>query len=303
MFTSTHGCLRWHVHLNHKDVWIIEKFKVGPRPRFLRAFHAVVCYVFARERGVEMKNWAFLLLISLALAFGCQSKQEPPPPPAQEESADGDSPRQIIKNGSITIELESLDSAHKSVEKLIGDADGYVETSELSDYDTRRMTMSLRVPESNFDSAMSALAGLGEVVSQSVSTKDVTGETVDLAAKLKNQRALEARLNELLQQAQTVSEILEIERELARVRAEIDSLDGRAKALNSQVEMSTIHLVLMEEKPGGFGQVTSAFEDGAEITAFVTGGLIRAGFALFPLLVGLGVLLGVWRFFSSRKSK
>src|SRR5690554_3155857 len=107
---------------NHKDVWIIEKFKVGPRPPSeisQRAFHAVVCYVFARERGVEMKYWAFLLLISLALAVGCQSKQEPPPPPAQEESADGDSPRQIIKNGSITIELESLESAHKSVEKLI----------------------------------------------------------------------------------------------------------------------------------------------------------------------------------------
>ena len=99
----------------------------------------------------------------------------------------------------------------------------------------------------------------GKVTHKHISSDDVTAQHRDLSAELKNKTALRARLRNLLAQATEVSDILKIEKELARLQTEIDQLSQRLNSLNSMVKLSTLTLTIKRDRiPGPLGLVTKS---------------------------------------------
>jgi hypothetical protein len=109
-------------------------------------------------------------------------------------------------------------------------------------------SITLRVPSSRLDETMAALAKLGEVLSRNIAGQDVTEQYLDLEIRLKNARAVRARLVLLLRKAKGVKDSVLIERELARVTEQIERLEGRLDYLKKNVAYSTVTLVLEHKR-------------------------------------------------------
>ncbi len=105
-------------------------------------------------------------------------------------------------------------------------------------------TVTLRVPSIRFREAMRALEKLGTVQSRLVEAQDVTEEFHDLDVRLKSLVATRKRLEELLQKAANIKDVLEVEEQLSRVTGEIDRIEGRIRYLQSHAALSTITISL-----------------------------------------------------------
>lgn len=167
-------------------------------------------------------------------AFEMRDEAAPGPPSVPAD-------RKIIRTGELRFEVADLDAARVTLLDRVGVAGGYVEGDDRSDWgNALALTLRVRVPAEKFDAFVKGLDGLGELQSQSINAQDVTAEWVDVEARLKAKKEVEARFLEIVKQAKTVTEVLEVERELGNVRAEIESMEARMKALRDQVAMSTL---------------------------------------------------------------
>ncbi|MCX8006894.1 MAG: DUF4349 domain-containing protein [Coriobacteriia bacterium] len=109
--------------------------------------------------------------------------------------------------------------------------------------------VTVRVPVDAFEAFVAEAVKIGTVKAQSESSEDVTQQHVDLSARLENLRAEEKRLREFFAATKNVQEMLSVERELARVRGEIESLDAQVKYLERQAALATVTIELTEPKP------------------------------------------------------
>jgi len=148
----------------------------------------------------------------------------------------------LIWRANLALEVWSVSNA---VRAAIAEAErqgGYVE--QKSDNGEEAATLKLRVPVKAFTAAVTNLETLGTVTARDVQGEDVTEQYIDVAARLKNKIVLRNRLQQLLDQAKEVKDILAIETELNRVQADIDSMEGRIKALKGQADLATVNLHL-----------------------------------------------------------
>ena len=112
----------------------------------------------------------------------------------------------------------------------------------------------LRVPDGRLDGALHQLSALGDADRPEVRAQDVTDQAVDLRVRLTNARALQSRLRDLLDRAESVEDVLAVERELARVTTEVERLAGQLQALEDRVAFSTVRLEVREAvRPGPLG--------------------------------------------------
>lgn len=150
--------------------------------------------------------------------------------------------QKIIKTGNLRFETQELEKTHKKILDAIQKVNGYVQYDNTGkSYDSQFRNMTVRVPSESFDTVLQSISkGVSYFEDKTISQRDVTEEFVDLNARLKAKRTLENRYLELLSKAKNVTEILEIERELSKIREEIESREGRLKYLQSQVSESTI---------------------------------------------------------------
>ncbi|MCX8187877.1 MAG: DUF4349 domain-containing protein [Nitrososphaeria archaeon] len=109
--------------------------------------------------------------------------------------------------------------------------------------------LTVKVPQNKFFTIIEELSRVGEVVSKSISGTDVTDQIIDLRARIKNAEALEASLLKLLEKAEKVGDILEVMRELSRVREEIEVMKAQLENLERSVAYSTITVRISEEEP------------------------------------------------------
>ena len=131
----------------------------------------------------------------------------------------------------------------------------------------------------------------------------MTEEFLDVEARLKNKKELEARYQEILKQAKNVKEILEIERELNTLRSDIESMEGRLKYLQNQVSLSSIQITYYKEltKRTAFGQkFAQGFRSGWTNLIWFLVGLVNIW--PFLLLLGLGIF-GLKRYLRNKKLK
>jgi len=147
----------------------------------------------------------------------------------------------LVFNGALSLMVEPdgiPDSIDAAVDQAVR-AGGYI----AQQTDT---TLTLRVPSRRFRKVMHQIEGLGEVRSRSVQTIDVSEEFHDLRVRLDNLQATRTRIQKLLGQAKGLTEILTVEKELERVGAEIDRIQGRLRFLSSQAAFSTVTITFAE---------------------------------------------------------
>jgi anti-sigma factor RsiW len=156
----------------------------------------------------------------------------------------------ILRTAQLTVVTQNLDVARTEMDRIVHKYSGYL--GDLSASATtdgpRRLTATLRVPASQLDAALADLKTLGKVESESQSGQDVTAQYVDLEARLGNSRNTEQRLVELLRQRTgKLSDVLEVETEISRVREEIERMEGERRLLAKQVEYATLTATVTEE--------------------------------------------------------
>lgn len=211
--------------------------------------------------------------------------------------------RFIIRNGSLELTVQDTRETIKTVRELVNSVEGVISYSNV--YEIKEgiygAYLTLRVPQERFDAVMLQLETLGKAANIQTGQDDVTMEYVDLESRLNNQKAQEARLVEILEMATTVEEVLEVERELYRVRGEIESMTAQFRYLSDQVAYSTIDLTLKEEivptqtiTPGAFDRIgerlREAFIGGFNIVLRGISSVLIALVALLPLFVLLAIV-------------
>jgi hypothetical protein len=206
-------------------------------------------------------------------------------------------PAMIIRTGNATVEVDSLERAVARVRRMAQELGGYVgNTSQTGgEREARTATLELKIPAPRFDQALGGLRPLGEVQSVNVQAQDVGEEFVDVSARQANARRLEERLVSLLAtRTGKLEDVLAVERELARVRGEIESAEGRLRYLRTRVAVSTLTVTLREPAPvigdyPGSNPVLDAFGDAWR--NFV--GFLAFFIASLGVLIPLGLILAV----------
>lgn len=210
----------------------------------------------------------------------------PPPPPqpsssssledaqAEEEPADStEIGKKIIKDGQMRLKVEDLPATKSHLDSILNNYQAYYENEQFNATDYQSTyDLKIRVPSEQFEPLLSAIEmGDGEVLSKNITARDVTEEYVDLTIRLANNRKYLQRYNQLLAQANSVRDILEIQERTRRIEEEIDSKLGRLKYLDDRVKYSTLNLTLLriheqEMQKTAYGtKVIRAFKDGFDI--------------------------------------
>jgi hypothetical protein len=161
-------------------------------------------------------------------------------------------PDLIIRTGTASIQVDSLDAAIAMVRNLARRVGGFVagSSTQAGRGQLHAATLELRVPAGRFDEAVDGLRPLGKVEAVNVTAEDVGEEYVDVQARMVNARRLEARLIDVLaRRTGKLSDVLDVERELARVREEIERYEGRLRYLRTRVAVSTLTLTVHEPVP------------------------------------------------------
>lgn len=153
--------------------------------------------------------------------------------------------RQIISNASLSIEVEPVEPAIDQVRAIAEGLGGFVE--QLSSYGSdkdQQANLTVRVPQDQFFTAVDRIEALGKVQGRNLGSEDVSEQFIDLEARLKSSLREEESLLGLLERAEKVAEILTIERELSRVRSDIERAQGQLNFLERRVDLSTISVSL-----------------------------------------------------------
>jgi len=197
----------------------------------------------------------------------------------------------VVRSGYVALEVSDVEASLKSITELITANGGYLSGSSRYGQDDQIYVGAIfRVPATNFDSVMSGLRERGDVLSEDVSSYEVTMQLVDLEARLKNLRASESAFLALLNRASSVSDIVVVQAELSRVQGDIEAFEAQRAALADQVAMSSINLTL--ELPASPVDAASGdFDLGYEISnALAT--LINVGRAVITVAINI-VVIGI----------
>ncbi len=166
--------------------------------------------------------------------------------------------RKLIRNAEVQLEIVSFDDAVQKITALANEENGYVATtnSEKQANGKLRGQVIVKILPENLDRFLQKVRGLGELKNQTLGTEDVTKAYFDTDARLKNARVMEQRLIEMLKtKTGKVADLLQVEKELGRVREEIEKMQGELKYWDSQVQFATVTISLAEkdlEEPAAF---------------------------------------------------
>lgn len=156
----------------------------------------------------------------------------------------------IIKTGAMDLQVEVVEDAVETATDAIADLGGYVSASAQSgEKEDLVATLTFRIPADAWESALTTLRSLAiKVMNERTQTQDVTGDVIDLAARIKNLRATEDALQAIMARAEKITDVLAVQSELTKVRAEIESLSAQKEHLQEQAAYSTL-AVSFSRKP------------------------------------------------------
>jgi len=220
--------------------------------------------------------------------------------------------RKIIRDADLTIEVNSTILAQQEITSIAQTNGGFVVTSEAKQREnsepakrTVDIKLVVRVPSNQFNTALQQIEQLGTNTPQrNVNGQDVTEEFIDLEARVKTQKALELQFLEIMKQAHKVEDALEVQRQIADVRTEIEKLEGRKRFLENRSSMSTITVnvrtpVQIVVSASGFGHtIREATADSIDIASGIVLFFVRLVIVMTPVLglVGLPLSLVVLYF-------
>jgi hypothetical protein len=158
--------------------------------------------------------------------------------------------RKLVRNATAELEVASFEDAVQKITGFAAEDKGYVSTSssEKQANGKLRGEIVVKVLPDNLDRFLPKLRGLGELKNQALTTEDVTKQYFDTESRMKNARLMEQRLIEILKtKSKDVADLLEVEKELGRVREEIETMQGELKFMDSQVQFATVTIQLSEK--------------------------------------------------------
>ncbi len=159
--------------------------------------------------------------------------------------------KKVIKSGDLYLRVENADKAVENISQIARTNQGEVfasSVSRIADEQVRQGYVTIKVPFSNFEKTFNELKKVASLIlSESVSSQDVTEQYTDLQSRLKNKQAEEASFLKILEQAGKMDDVLSVTRALSRTREEIEVLQGRIRLMDSQTEMSTIMINITED--------------------------------------------------------
>lgn len=157
----------------------------------------------------------------------------------------------LVRTARLSLVPREFDTARAEMERIVTAAGGFTGRIVVSDAQrgARSLNAMLRIPTPKLDESLAALKALGHVTSESQDGEDVTQQSVDLDARLSNARASEVRLKDILdKRTGRLSDVLEVERELSRVRGEIEGMQAQRKSLDRRITYATLTLEMQEER-------------------------------------------------------
>ena len=275
--------------------------------RFNRYFGQVVAIalVFAISLGLFGCGGAARNESARPPAAPTSMKQAAPPVPAG-GTLDVKQPaanRKVIETAQVTLESRDLPATETKVFELLAKRQGKVDSSNVTlDGNGRRNgSYTLRIPAGQLREYVNELANLQDVVvrQRSISAQDVTEEFIDISARLENMQRHEVRLREILAKANTVEEILKVEKELAAARGQIESATARIKALSGRIDFSTVTLRISEvtviTETNFFGKLMAIIRDSWVAAGDVVLYLIATVIVLSPLALIVATIVWYWR--------
>ena len=202
----------------------------------------------------------------------------------------------IIKTSFLSFETDSIEKTFQKIKTDIEKYKGYIQNDNTTkEYNQIRRSLVVRIPTSSFQPIIDHISQDVKIFDRkSTSLKDVSEEYIDLEARLKAKKALEERYLQLLKKAKSVKEMLEIEREIANIREEIEAKQGRLNYLKNQVSYSTINLefyqvvpVVKSKSKTYFSKVIKAFKGGFNTLGDFILGLLY----IWPFVLIISVIL------------
>ncbi|HWL66133.1 MAG TPA: DUF4349 domain-containing protein [Actinomycetota bacterium] len=223
------------------------------------------------------------------------------PPPATYERGPTSIGPSVIKTADLRLQLprDTFDASVRKATTVAERYGGYIISSGIEDRERNSASATLRVPADRFGAALGALRGLGEVTNERISGEDVTQEFIDLEARLRNYRAQERVLLDLMARSQTIADTIRVQNELTGIQLEVERIRGRLRYLNDQASFSTIFVHMVEKgapPPAKVGVLGKAWERAVEGFFAVIGAVIVSAGVVVPIaiLVALAVLVLRW---------
>jgi len=225
--------------------------------------------------------------------------------------------RKIIRNADITMEAASTTEAQYRVTEIAEAHGGFVITSEAKQRENLEPTkrtfdikLVARVPSVEFGASLEEIKKLaGNIPEAHIASQDVTEDFIDLEARIKTQKALELQFLEIMKQAKKVPDALEVQRQLAEVRTDIEKLEGRKRFLENRSSLSTITVNIQAPKlvtvstTGFRSSLRDAASDSLDLASNMVVFFVRLVIVMAPVLVFIVLPAGLAFRYLVRRAK
>lgn len=174
---------------------------------------------------------------------------------AGQEQTEVQMERKLIRTVDLNLETENYDALMEGLEQEINNLGGYIEykdayhgnyNSRINGYRNRHANITARIPANKLNEFTGRVAEIGNITYESESVEDVTLQYVDLSSHKKMLLTEQERLMELLENAESIDDIIVIESRLSEVRYEIESMESQLRTFDNQVDYSTVHINVEE---------------------------------------------------------
>ncbi|HEX7521494.1 MAG TPA: DUF4349 domain-containing protein [Acidimicrobiia bacterium] len=202
----------------------------------------------------------------------------------------------VVKNGSLSLEVKrrQLGGSVGQILTIVGTSGGAVQSSESRD---GTATLLLRIPSAKFETTVVSLRKIGKVTGDALKSEEVTAQYVDLEARLRNLRAQEAVMLDLMAQAKSIPDTITVQQQLSGIQGQIEELEGQRRVLDDQTTFATLSVTITEHgAPVASGhrpsdsQLAHSWHQATDAALAVVGGTLVVLGAVLPLaLVGAAV--------------
>ena len=222
--------------------------------------------------------------------------------------------QKLIQDATVTLKISkgSFDSISRKIVDIAQGAGGALFSMQTSQSDQDVInsgSVTVKVPSDQYTRVLDQVRSLGAVTAIQTNSQDVTGEFVDLSARLKNQQAQQAILIALMAKAQNINESIAVQNQLSQVTGEVERIEARIRFLDTQTTYATINVNLIipvvaarpaEPSLWDKSGIGDALATAVRLSANVVSGMIIVLGFLFPFAVLAALVVAGWRFLPKR---